>query len=131
MVPVSWELRQRLSAGLPWLTQGLLFWASDMLLNTWEARMGVFANSSNKRVISEHQPKLDAFMASGTSLLRPGWWVILFRNTFTWKITTLVQVKSYTFNICLLKAIHNIKINHVLLFLHKNTKMKGNLKQKI
>lgn len=53
MVPVSWELRQRLSAGLPWLTQGLLFWASDMLLNTWEARMGVFANSSNKRVISK------------------------------------------------------------------------------
>lgn len=56
---------------------------------------------------------------------------VAFRDTFTWKITTLVQVKSYTFNICLLKAIHNIKINHVLLFLHKNTKMKGNLKQKI
>lgn len=54
-------MRQRLSAGLPWLTQGLLFWAHDMLLNTWEARMGVFANSSNKRVISEHHPKLDGF----------------------------------------------------------------------
>lgn len=28
-----------------------------------------------------------------------------FRETFTWKITTLIQqVKSYTFNICLLKA---------------------------
>lgn len=77
MALVSWELRQRLSAGLPWLTQGLLFWARDMLLNMWEARMGVFANSSNNRVISEHQPKLDAFMASGTRLLRPGWWVIL------------------------------------------------------
>lgn len=88
MVPVSWELRQRLSAGLPWLTQGLLFWASDMLLNTWEARMGVFANSSNKRVISEHQPKLDAFMASGTSLLRPGWWVIL--------VTTVCLSRSVT-----------------------------------
>lgn len=34
---------------------------------------------------------------------------VAFRDTFTWKITTLVQVKAYTFNICLLKATHNIK----------------------
>lgn len=48
---------------------------------------------------------------------------VAFRDIFTWKITTLVQVESYTFNICLLKAIHNIKINHVLLLSsqeHKN-----------
>lgn len=52
---------------------------------------------------------------------------IAFRNTFTWKITTLVQVKSYTFNICLLKAIHNIKINRFT-FSSQEHKNEGKLK---